>query len=487
MLSAKVKLALISLLLVASPAISCRADTVANSASVVINEIQTNGAGTGATGQEFVEIKNISNQNIDISDWKLQYLPSTGNLSSAKIFVAFPANTIIYPGGYILATPSDYLPDITTKFTYIINSSFGGLSATGATVSLLNNNDELIDRVGWGTNSNTLCELERAVAPQGGQSIERMIVSEVPQDTNNNKNDFIINILPSPDYTNENPNPDTDNSNNTDNNIPPSGDTSTGSTDTSNSTGDELNNTNSDPPTDNSQQPASYPMIELSELYIDPVAPLIDSNDEWVEIYNPGEAEVDLSDYQIFTGTNSSYHYTFPNGAVIGAKQYLTVTSGDTAIALSNSGGGAKIMAPDGTLLDQTSYDAAKTGYSWAKGANGQWQWTFEPTKDMANKITVEPVAIITVAAKKVTATKTKTTASASSTKKVAATKAKTTKVKAASTEAADQPALIAAPTPLPNWLLAILGVLAILYACYEYRFEVSNKIYQFKQYFKNR
>jgi hypothetical protein len=89
-------------------------------------------------------------------------------------------------------------------------------------------------------------------------------------------------------------------------------------------------------------------------------------------------------------------------------------------------------------------------------------------------------------AAKKKAAKKT-TTPKAKTAKKSSAKKTAVKAKKAKTINVGEDPALIAAPAPIPTWILAILGFLAILYACYEYRFEIGNYLYKFKKYRKNR
>jgi hypothetical protein len=143
-----------------------------------------------------------------------------------------------------------------------------------------------------------------------------------------------------------------------------------------------------------------------------------------------------------------------------------------------------KIIDPAGNVLDQTSYQKAKEGQAWAKNSAGIWQWTVAPTQASTNEIIIESIPIINTAVKKASVKKPK--ASTSSKAKTKAAVAKKTKVKALS-RVGEEPALIAAPTPLPTWLLAFLGVLAVLYACYEYRYEFRNLIFKFKKYLINR
>ena len=479
---------------------------------VVINEIQTNGTGTGTTGQEFIELKNVSNESVDISGWKVLYVSSSSStnplvassvtnanfssiLSSAKTLVAFGAGTVLYPNGFVVLTPEPYLNELPVRITYTAISS-GLLSASGASLAMVDEIGVIQDFVGWGAKS-ALYEESPSVLPVGGSSIQRKVVDGTTQDTDNNLLDFEPLTTPTPQTENTAPTPPPAD-------VPPTEtppiDTPPG--DTSNNPVDTTPPPTDTPPTDTTQNAdtttptvtettnqQTYQPVLLNELFIDPISPLTDANDEWVELYNPNETEQNLAGYTIYAGTTYAYHHTFTTGDIIPAKGYVVVTSGATSIALSNGGGSVKIVGPTGSTYDETSYNTAPENTAWAKDTNGMWVWTTTPTESAQNSIT-QPVASAIVAnaaqaakktsttTKKATTTTAKATTAKTSTSKTAA---KTTKVLAATDVQADSQ-LVAAPTPLPVWLLAVLGVLAVLYSGYEYRFDIANKFHQLRR-----
>ncbi len=460
------------------------AEPVPPSTSVVINELQLNGAGTKTTDQEFIELHNISDSQIDISGWKLQYITSTGNMATAKYFVTFPSPTVIYPDGFLLITPDTFMLDASPKITYAIASSFAGMAATGGTVELVDSLGVAVDIVGWGTKTTTISETELAVAPPDGSSIQRIVKDGLTVDTNNNKLDFEIIATPTPDVTNTEPEvpvivPDPEP-------IPdPAPDTPPAETPPADTTLPSEQNPVEPPQTPPVAEivPQELPIL-INELFIDPATPLTDANDEWIELYNPNDVRQDLAGYTVYAGETYAYHHTFSGTASIEPHSFLVITSADTSIALANGGGAVKITGPAGQLFDSTRYEAAKTNQSWAKDTAEQWKWTITPTQNNQNVITVPTVAETVVATAAATAKKTAKTATttAKTTTAPKATTAKVTKVKAA-TDSADGPALVAAPTPLPVWLLATLGTLAVLYSGYEYRFDIANKLYQLRNY----
>lgn len=501
-MTTKITQLLLSLELVLVPvfSVSVQAETDILPPTLVINELQLNGVGSGTTAHEFIELVNVSGEPIDIGGWKLRYISSTGNLDTAKFFVTFASPQIVAPDGYVLVAPDTFLPEISPKTTYAITSSFSGLAATGGTAVLTNSLGIAIDTVGWGTKTTTICETALATAPADGKSIQRKVVDGTAQDTDNNALDFIAADNPSPEAQNlvlpELPTPDPDED--TQPEIP----TESSPNDTEPSESPEQtespisdvadDSTIDTQPGDATLQlestPDAYVQVLLNELYIDPASPLSDAADEWIELYNPTDTAENLKGYAVYAGETYAYRHAFTTDTIIPPYGYYVIGSDTTAIALANGGGAAKVVDPSGSIADSVTYDKARTGESWAKDATGIWRWTTTITEGEQNSIT-EPIAASVIASasatKKATTSKAKVTKPATNAKKATskATAAKITKVKSATTSSSYEPATVPAPSPIPLWLLAILGVLAVLYSGYEYRYDIANKVYQFRRY----
>ena len=97
-----------------------------------------------------------------------------------------------------------------------------------------------------------------------------------------------------------------------------------------------------------------------------------DDDGEFVELFNAGQSDVDMSGYQFVQG----FDYTFPNGTTIGAGKYLVVARskerfkadhgtdadlewgpGSGNGALSNSGEDIVIVTASGDTVDVVDYD----------------------------------------------------------------------------------------------------------------------------------
>ena len=129
--------------------------------------------------------------------------------------------------------------------------------------------------------------------------------------------------------------------------------------------------------------------LELSELMPDPAAPLTDEHDEFTEIHNNGDQDLDITGYALKISTHV---YTF-KGVIVPADGYTTVTSAESTLSLPNTGGTMQLLAPGGAVIDTTTYTTAKTGWSWAK-IDGVWAWTNQVTEGDDNA-----ASIITVTA----------------------------------------------------------------------------------------
>ncbi len=93
---------------------------------------------------------------------------------------------------------------------------------------------------------------------------------------------------------------------------------------------------------------------------------------DWVEVYNPHPYSLDVTDW-VFKDEDDTHIYEFPEGTIIPAYGYLVICTdsdafsdlfpevdnyiGDTGFGLSGSGELIRIYNPDGTLIDQVTYD----------------------------------------------------------------------------------------------------------------------------------
>ncbi len=119
---------------------------------------------------------------------------------------------------------------------------------------------------------------------------------------------------------------------------------------------------------------------------------------DWIELYNPGEAPVDLSGYYLSDNEESLRKWRFPAGVRIEAKGYLIVWTGDdfpgklsASFGLTEATGETVVIAsPDGyTILDEASFPSMERDIAWARleTAEGEtvWKKTARPTPEGPN------------------------------------------------------------------------------------------------------
>jgi len=153
--------------------------------TILINEVQI--AGEDADN-DFIELYNPNDIELDISGYKLRKKTSTGSEYSIKIF---PKGSKISARGFFLWANSrgDFHllleADIWTTETLAQNNS----------IALFNSEDLLIDALAWGESQNPFVETSPFPQnPEKNQSLERINF----QDTDNNSQDFVLQLNPTP-------------------------------------------------------------------------------------------------------------------------------------------------------------------------------------------------------------------------------------------------------------------------------------------------
>ncbi len=417
---------------------------------LLIVEIQT--GSPDAAGEEFIELANTSQEIIDLTSYRVEYF-SAGTTDFSKPSRIVSLRNQLLPGGKYLLASDNYLSDVANDFFA------PGLAKTGGHLRLVSSDgadlEKVIDLVGWGTAA--FPETASAPAPADGQSLQRKIDEEDKFiDTNNNVDDFsltneatpesvgveVIEEVPEETSTEENPVEATDD---TVTDLPP-----------------VLN-------------------LQISELLPNPAPPATDAEDEYIEIYNPNQGPVNLANYKLQSGTSYNYSFTFTAEHNLNPQGYTTFMVDETDAILANTAGRARLVAPDGQVISETDvYEEANEGLAWALIDNS-WQWTTSPTPGGANVFTLP---ITKVAAAKTTTPK-KAAAKpkkAKAAKKTVAKKPKTAAA-AARSDYQEPPASTAEATPLHPAVLAGVGLVALVYAAYEYRQDFSNALYRLKRY----
>ena len=134
-------------------------------------------------------------------------------------------------------------------------------------------------------------------------------------------------------------------------------------------------------------EPKVYPLnIFINEILPSPEG--ADSENEWLELFNENDFEVELSGWKIQDTIGSITTYTFPEGTKIGPKDFLVLSRPTTKITLNNSNEGLLLIKPDGNILDKVTYEKAPRGQSYNR-MGSHWDWSTVLTQGAANIISV--------------------------------------------------------------------------------------------------
>jgi len=115
------------------------------------------------------------------------------------------------------------------------------------------------------------------------------------------------------------------------------------------------------------------PLVFVNEILPNPEG---SDDGEWVELWNSGTAELDLSDWKLDDDEGGSRPYKIPAGTIIGPNEFLIFKKETTKLAFNNTPDAARLLGPDGEVIFETSYDEVPEGASWARDERGNWQWT---------------------------------------------------------------------------------------------------------------
>jgi len=343
---------------------------------LIITELQTSG-GPGLTQNDFIEIFNPTDADIDLQGYRLVKRAKTS--TSDTTIKSWTASVVIPGKTYYLWANSSYADlagsaDATTTQTIADNNAVAlrfGAEDTG----------DLIDAVAWGENISGLGE--GAVFSENipdNASLERLA------DTDNNQTDFTVNNTPSPrglsagaivavPPPSEEPPPAT----------PPIVDPPL---------------VNPPPPAGGHPPPVEVPEVELEpEVYFSEILPDpkgTDSGFEWFELFNASDFQANIGGYIVDDGDNftpSSRAFVIPAGTAIPARGYKAFIIPRGKLAINNTGETLRLFDADKALQDIISFSGKSAeGATYAKDSSGTWRWTDIVTPDLANQFSIDQV-----------------------------------------------------------------------------------------------
>jgi hypothetical protein len=173
---------------------------------VVISEFS--GGTTASSTDEFVELYNPTNSDVDLSNWQVSYKSATGSAYGAPVTI--PAGKVIRAHGYFLLGGATYSGAAAKDVGYTFDASASTTAGGHIRVQQLVGGTYVdVDVLGWGTANTPEGGAGNAAPfhPASGGSLERKAVSTSTstsmallgtdatrgngQDTDNNKNDFV--------------------------------------------------------------------------------------------------------------------------------------------------------------------------------------------------------------------------------------------------------------------------------------------------------
>ena len=103
------------------------------------------------------------------------------------------------------------------------------------------------------------------------------------------------------------------------------------------------------------------------------------SPDDWFELYNGGNHEIDLSGVG-FSDDRAEIKATFPWGTKIKAGQHLVVIASDALVGFKlGKDEGLVLVAPDGTIIDEVTWTMADApaGITWGRWPDGRGDFQY--------------------------------------------------------------------------------------------------------------
>ena len=160
---------------------------------------------------------------------------------------------------------------------------------------------------------------------------------------------------------------------------------------------------------------STIPVMEhISKVFISEFLPNPKDGEEWIELYNDGEAAEDLFGYSLDDSPIGSAPYKINSHLMIPAKGFLQFKGSETKLALNNDGDQVALRDANSSLLGFTEYKQTKSGVSFAFFEDG-WQETNVLTPGAQNiKQAVQVAVASKTAVKKVSSSAKSSVSSAS-------------------------------------------------------------------------
>ncbi len=137
--------------------------------------------------------------------------------------------------------------------------------------------------------------------------------------------------------------------------------------------------------------------VVINELMASNDAAVADQDgefDDWIELYNKGNVDIDLTGYFLSDKADNLDKYDFPEGTTIPAQGYLVIWADEDGsqeglhanFKLSASGEAVFLVNPDTVVIDEITFGEQTTDLSLARRPNGTGEFSIgEPTFNANN------------------------------------------------------------------------------------------------------
>jgi len=136
--------------------------------------------------------------------------------------------------------------------------------------------------------------------------------------------------------------------------------------------------------------------IIINEIMPNPAG--ADTGNEWLELKNQSEAEINLLNWRV---ENSNGQYKFDSAQPLAIGSFYILNDIKSKLAFKNTDDTIALYNGLDELIDQVKYAGAVQGEAYARGVNGKWFWTTVATPAEENVISLAESAYVEAAAGK--------------------------------------------------------------------------------------
>ena len=131
------------------------------------------------------------------------------------------------------------------------------------------------------------------------------------------------------------------------------------------------------------------PVVEGSVLKLNEIMSKdVGDNPDWIEVYNSGTQDMDISGYFVNDKPTAAGGYEIPAGTIISAGGFYLVDANESGESISSGGEDVSLSEPDGTVIDHTVTPdmSSDVGLTWAREIDGAGEWKVSsPTPASSN------------------------------------------------------------------------------------------------------